>query len=231
VTPAQKTILQIDFDGTVVVGDASTGIMAYFLGEEWQSRVEAASAAMKGRPEATDLIDTMTEGYALLGPEHGEHLAFVCEAHPVRPGLKDLVETAARLDIECRIVSNGFEFYILDYLRAAGITGRVEVHSGHEREGEPALVYTGPDGVAVRGDFKPGWSRHLRARCDRLIYVGDGTSDVPAARLAQIVFARDALFSALKSDYDGELRNFEDLHDVSRGLEDICSRGLRASLT
>ena len=58
---------------------------------------------------------------------------------------------------------------------------------------------------------------------DVLVYVGDGTSDIAAARLAHAVFARDSLLSGLKGSYDAELRPFGDLRDVARGLGEVVA--------
>jgi hypothetical protein len=52
VSPRARTILQIDFDGTVVEGDASTGILEHFVGIEWPARINAASRTLLTEPTA-----------------------------------------------------------------------------------------------------------------------------------------------------------------------------------
>ena len=143
-----RAILQIDFDGTLVVGDASTGILSRFAGAEWTARVNAVSALLAVDPDSPALIDTMSAGYACLGDDFETYLAYVRDRHPARPGLPELIETAQALGIEPHVVSNGFEFYIRDHLRAAGVEGDVEVHTG-SADGK-ALAYAGPDGLPVR---------------------------------------------------------------------------------
>jgi HAD superfamily phosphoserine phosphatase-like hydrolase len=215
---APRAILQIDFDGTLVEGDASTGILAHFAGPEWTERVSAASRVLREAPDSPALIETMTAGYAALGSDFDAYLAYVREHHAPRSGLRELIETATRLGIESHVVSNGFEFYIRDHLRTAGVQDRVAVHTGSAHDG--ALVYTGPDGTPVSSRFKERWTEHFRRAAGAVIYIGDGTSDVAAAILCDAVFARDSLLTGLQSSaYQGQLYAFETLHDVARMLE------------
>ncbi len=219
--------LQLDFDGTLAEGDVSTGILSRFLGPEWEERVEAASRALKADPDSPALVETMTAGFAGLTGDPEEYLRYAREHHPARPGLPELIESAERLGLECHVVSNGFEFYIRDYLRAAGVDGRVEVHTGAV-SANGGLVYLGPEGLPSRGRFKLTWAEHFLRRQDLLVYVGDGSSDVAPAQLASVVFARDSLLTRLPATYQGTVRPFETLHDVARELEDyISSKGSR----
>jgi HAD superfamily phosphoserine phosphatase-like hydrolase len=222
-----RAILQIDFDGTLVEGDASTGILARFAGPEWTERVNAASRVLHDRPDSPALIDAMTAGYALLGDDFEAYIAHVRQYHPPRPGLRGLIDTATRLGIEPHVVSNGFEFYIRDHLRTAGVEDRVAIHTGSAQDGAGALFYAGPDGAPVHARFKERWTHHFKQRAGTVIYIGDGTSDIAAAILCDAVFARDGLLTGLQNTaYRGELRAFETLHDVARMLKrDYSSMG------
>jgi HAD superfamily phosphoserine phosphatase-like hydrolase len=209
--------MQLDFDGTLVEEDASTGILGRFAGAEWPDRVDAASRVLRTDPDSPALIDTMIAGYACLGTDFGAYLDYVHEHHPPRPGLRELIDTASRLGIEVHVISNGFEFYIRDHLRAIGVEDRVAVHTGSVADG--ALLYRGPEGTPVRTRFKERWTRHFLRDGATVIYVGDGTSDVAAASLCFAAFARDSLLTGLQGSYKGALFPFETLQDVARELD------------
>jgi 2-hydroxy-3-keto-5-methylthiopentenyl-1-phosphate phosphatase len=212
--------LQLDFDGTLAEGDVSTGILARFVAPEWTYRVDEASRRMATDPNSPELISTMRAGYAGLGPGHEAYLAHAHEHHPARPGLAELIDAADRLGLEPHIVSNGFQFYIRDYLRREGVESRIRVHTGEaSRQGD--LVYFAPDGRPTTSRFKLSWAEHFLAQRDLFIYVGDGSSDLAPARLAGIVFARDSLLSSMPRDFAGSLRPFETLLDVAKGLEEL----------
>lgn len=208
-----RAVFQLDFDGTLVEGDASTGILSRFAGAVWPQRIEAASRAMRTQPGTPLLLQAMSQGYAALTGSREDQLAYARDAHPARPGLPQLITATESLGIACHIVSYGFEFYILDYLRAAGVADHVVVHAGHDAG--HGLVYDDPEGHAASGNFKRDWTRHLRQRYGHLLYAGDGTSDIAAAELADTVYARDALLTGLTGTaYAGAIHPFESLHDI-----------------
>jgi HAD superfamily phosphoserine phosphatase-like hydrolase len=214
-----RTVLQLDFDGTLVVGDASTGILARFAGPEWPDRVNAASRMLAAEPDSPALVDAMVAGYASLGADLDAYIAHVREHHPPRPGLRELIDAAASLGMEAHVVSNGFDFYIRDHLRAAGVESRVALHTGSAQGA--ALSYAGPDGTPVRSRFKERWTEHFARDGAIVIYVGDGTSDIAAAVRCSVVFARDSLLEGLQGRYQGILLPFETLTDVAQGLRNL----------
>jgi len=215
-----RTILQLDFDGTLVEGDASTGILEHFVGADWPERINAASQTLRTNPGNSALIDTMIAGYAQLGTDFDAYVQYLHECHPARPGLRELIDTASRLGIEAHVVSNGFEFYIRDHLRGAGVEDRVPVHTGAARG--PLLSYAGPDGRPIRSRFKESWTEHFLRDGVRVIYVGDGASDIAAASMCHAVFARDSLLTGLADRFQGELRPFDTLHSVAHGLREMA---------
>ena len=217
---AIRGVLQLDFDGTLAHEDVSTGLLAHFAAPKWVDRVNAASRELLTDLGSTALVDTMIAGFAALTGSAEEQMRYAREHHPPRPGLPGLIDVAGRLGLECHVVSNGFEFYIRDYLREAGVEGRVQVHTGSSGA-DGALRYLAPDGTATRSRFKLGWSEHFVALGGLLVYVGDGTSDVAPAQLASIVFARDGLLAGMPANYSGIVRPFDTLHDVAKGLEEF----------
>jgi 2-hydroxy-3-keto-5-methylthiopentenyl-1-phosphate phosphatase len=66
--------------------------------------------------------------------------------------------------------------------------------------------------------FKLSYAGAFQNSGDWVVYVGDGASDVPAARLAQAVFARSTLLERLTGEAE-RLFAFETFHDVTRVLE------------
>jgi HAD superfamily phosphoserine phosphatase-like hydrolase len=219
----RHAILQLDFDGTLVHGDVNEAMFRRFTGEEWNSRIEAASQELAGDPSSPALIDALKEASAQLAASDAECLAFALENNAPRDGLPDLIETARRFGMECHVVSYGFEFYIRHYLEMAGVEREIEVHGG-ETEGSSTgrlLRYTGPQGEDVAADWKIRWTKAFRERGETVVYVGDGGSDVAPAQVCDIVFARDRLLSLMPATYPVTLRPFETLHDLARGLEEL----------
>jgi 2-hydroxy-3-keto-5-methylthiopentenyl-1-phosphate phosphatase len=147
----------------------------------------------------------------------------------VRPGLARLVRTAKRVGLGVEINSYGFDFYIREYLREAGVLDEVILRCGVTvpHEGALALSYTGPDGEDVTSLWKELWSSHYQQRGLRTVYVGDGRSDLPSAQMAAAVFARDDLLASMPASYPGVVRPFETLDDVASGLEALYGDGVK----
>jgi 2,3-diketo-5-methylthio-1-phosphopentane phosphatase len=217
-------ILQLDFDGTLVHGDINEALFQRFAGEEWANRIEAASHELTRDPSSPALIAALQAGARALGASDAECLAFAEGNNPPREGLAELIETAKRLDLECHVVSYGFDFYVGHYLRQAGVEDDVAIHCGETSlDGSGRnLRYIGPDRAEVSSDWKMLWTRGFRERAATLIYAGDGGSDLAPAQLCDIVFARDRLLERLPASYKGTLRPFETLHDITRGLEELA---------
>jgi 2-hydroxy-3-keto-5-methylthiopentenyl-1-phosphate phosphatase len=66
--------------------------------------------------------------------------------------------------------------------------------------------------------FKESYSRHFLRQGYRLIYVGNGASDVMPAQYADKIFARDTLLASCK-EKQIECQPFDDLSGVARTLE------------
>jgi len=119
------------------------------------------------------------------------------------------------------IVSNGLDFYIKSILKDVGL-GNIEVHAAQTRfhPGGLEVQYIGPDGTPLSSDFKGAYTRAFLKQSYRVVYVGNGPSDITPASLAQHIFARDGLLDYCK-DKNLPCQPFDDLNDVIRGLESL----------
>jgi 2-hydroxy-3-keto-5-methylthiopentenyl-1-phosphate phosphatase len=228
--PSIPSILQLDFDGTVVHGDASWGIMSHFIGATMTERFAEASRQLRQDPASTALVDVMKLGCSLLTTPLDQCVAYAREMHPVRPGLARLVSTARGLGLSVEVNSYGFDFYIREYLRDAGVLRDVVLRCGMTRQAERglSLSYTGPEGQDVTSLWKETWSEHYQRLGFTTVYVGDGRSDLPSAQLAAAVFARDELLASMPASFPDAIISFETLDDVADGLLDLYGEGSAA---
>ena len=77
--------------------------------------------------------------------------------------------------------------------------------------------YIGPDGAQLQDGFKEAYTRSFLDSGYRVVYVGNGPSDLPAALMAQRIFATGELLSLCR-ERNLNCTPFTDLHDVVEGL-------------
>lgn len=200
-----------DFDGTISPNDMGHVIFNAFADPSWREideewiRGEIPTSARARRQ------------FQLVRAGREELLELIARQR-VDPGFAPLVAELRARGIEPRVVSDGFDIYVRPMLAGAGLAdvafqsnrltfrdGSIELEFPHER----------PD-HDPRGGWKAGVVRAAqRGGRRRVAYAGDGFSDLAAARLADLLFARDRL----AVHCDGEriaYHAFSDMRDIHR---------------
>lgn len=191
-TSGKTAVMVFDFDGTITEEDIFDAVFARFADPEcWE-----AHRAYHDREIS------MKEAYLAMA-EHfrgGEEevAAFVAGFARIRPGFRELLGRLSAHGVRAMIVSNGFDLYLRPLLdrwkirlpekdvrcHSARIVGNHFIPSFHEH---PALDH----GACLIG--KAEIVRELQAGGYYVIFAGNGWSDTPAGRAADLVFARERL--------------------------------------
>lgn len=200
-------VLCLDFDDTITLDNTARRLFERFAAPAWQ---EAEEAYRRG--------DLTVEQYnaralELVEARPDELRAFVRETTRVREGFTELLDWTHWHGWVAMVVSNGFDFYVDEVLDGLNVD-RVARHAGRTRFAYRWRVrYRSPRGIEVQEGFKLAYAQALHEAGDFVVYVGDGASDVEAARLAAVVFARDTLWARLKDEHD-RIFPFDSLADV-----------------
>ncbi len=208
-------LLCFDFDDTITMENTARAIFERFADPGWHDD-EAAYARGELSVEqfnarALDRIDPGAVDRAAIE-------AFVLQTAEVRPGLIELLDWATWNGWIATVVSNGFDAYVDPVLNSLGLT-RVARHAGRTtREYRWRVRYLSPRGIEVERGYKVGFAQAFRNAGDFVVYLGDGESDVAAARLAPAVFARSTLWERLKDEHP-RIHAFETFDDVRAVLD------------
>jgi 2-hydroxy-3-keto-5-methylthiopentenyl-1-phosphate phosphatase len=206
------TVVQCDFDGTVTTEDMGFFLLDTFASQEWRDWLELY------RRDQITVGEFNSRAFATVRASQDEMIEATLGQVKLRKGFTELVGYCRQKDFRLAIVSNGLDFYIASILENAGL-GDVEAHAARTwfRPGGLEVKYIGPDGVPLDSDFKAAYTRLFLKEGYRVVYVGNGPSDIIPASLCQHIFARDGLL-----EYCQEKRlpcqPFEDFHDVIREL-------------
>jgi len=210
-----KTVVQCDFDGTITDKDISFLLMDRF-----------------GEPGWRHMLQDYQEGRISVGAFNRIAFATIKAGEPaildfvlnsgefnIRPGLPELLGYCTDNGLEFVIISNGQDFYIDAILAKLGIN-HIKAFAATSRFTPEGIEvnYIGPDGTILEDCFKETRTRLFLKEGYRVIYIGNGISDIYPARLAHHVFATGDLLEQCHKE-NLKCTPFNDLNDVVSGLK------------
>jgi 2-hydroxy-3-keto-5-methylthiopentenyl-1-phosphate phosphatase len=208
-----KTLVQCDFDGTVTEEDVSFLILDAFADGNWRQLL----AQYKAGEISVGRFNT--RAFTMVKEDEPTLRRFVKEVFKLRAGFQELIDYCRGKGYRLVIVSNGLDFYIKTILETAGIDD-IEVFAAKARFSPDGVeaCYLGPEGNELQDGFKETYIRHFISQGYRVIYLGNGDSDIPSARLAKHVFATGQLFDYCQGT-KLKYTPFASFNDVVKGLE------------
>jgi len=212
---AVKTLFQCDFDGTLTPEDVSFMILDAFGGRGWR-RILAQYKEGK-----ISVAQFNARAFTEVKADEETLVRFVRDRARIRPGFQDLLSYCQRRGFRFVIVSNGLDFYIKTVLSGLG-AHNIDVFSartGFVADGIEAR-YLGPQGEPLEDGFKESYLGSFRESGYRVIYAGNGFSDIAPASQAYHVFATGELLTACK-EKNLSYTPFDDLTDIVAGLESL----------
>lgn len=215
-----KTIIQCDFDSTIAADDVSFMILDAFADSSWRNHLAEYRSGRIPVGIFNSRCFSMVKADEKTLLEH----VLMRNGVSIRPGFTELLDYCARNGLEFVVVSNGLDFYIKAILKKAGLKN-IEVHAAETEFGPDGLKvrYVGPDGREVQDGFKKTYTELFLSRGYRVIYIGDGYSDIVPATCAHHIFARDDLLAHCRKERVTCLP-FDDLSDVVKGLKQLDKR-------
>lgn len=208
-----KTVVQCDFDGTITQEDVSFLLLDTFANGDWRQLLT------EYREGKISVDHFNMKAFAMVKADRQTLLEFMRGKVKIRAGFHELLACCQRKGFHFVIVSNGLDFYIETILGDIGINN-IETFAAQTRFGAKGIEvqYVGPEGSQLQDGFKEAYIRLFLKRGYRVVYVGNGASDIPSARLAHWIFATGELLTYCK-ETNLNCTPFVDLNDVVRGLE------------
>jgi len=210
-----ETLVQCDFDGTITEKDTSFFLLDAFAQGDWRKPLQ------EYKEHKISVGQFNTQAFAMVKADKDELIEYIKGKIKVRAGFHQLVNYCSKRGIRFVIVSNGLDFYIEAILRDMGME-YVELHAAQSRfypEGMQ-VYYTGPDGSRLEDGFKETYIKSFLKLSYRVIYVGNGDSDIIPAKYAHHVFATGELLKyCRKNDASLKCAPFDNLYDIVTALE------------
>jgi 2-hydroxy-3-keto-5-methylthiopentenyl-1-phosphate phosphatase len=179
-----KSALLCDFDETVVDLDTGILILSRFADGDWRTLDEIYNA---GRMPVQEVIRRQ---FAMVRATKKSMLDLVERSTSIRPGFAKLVKACNQRSFPVIVASYGLDFCIDFVLAVAGLKKQVKIFAPKAKITSNGIRFSFPE-LRYRdsANMKDDLVRHYRLMGYRIFYVGDGTSDFPAAKLADFRFA------------------------------------------
>ncbi|MEN6625482.1 MAG: MtnX-like HAD-IB family phosphatase [Candidatus Sumerlaeia bacterium] len=197
IPPPDEAQVWFDFDGTLSQRDVLDDVVDKFaVDDSWKPVLEDWYA---GRIGSFEILDKMMDVVRVTDAQLAEFL----DSMSVDPGAVSLYRRLDGLNVPMTVLSDGVDVFISHVLGHAGLD-HIRVRSNTIlRRGDRmklACPYRDPECESHAAHCKCGSMKKLGVHGRQNIYVGDGRSDLCAARKADIVFAKTALADCLERE-------------------------------
>jgi 2,3-diketo-5-methylthio-1-phosphopentane phosphatase len=213
----KKALVISDFDGTICTVDVGNRVLSHFTGKRWNDIDRETMRGRIGSLAAYRLIAPMVEATP------GRLADFVLKQGRIDPYFARFYRLAKKKGVDVKIVSDGLDFYIRAILEKHRL-GEIAFFSNAVVFGENnSLSFDFPSANALCGRCGTCKNKILndhRLMYERIIYIGDGYSDVCPSRCADLVFAKDALLARCEEEGTTPYRPFTDFRAIAEYLKE-----------
>ncbi len=210
-----KTLIQCDFDGTITEEDASFFLLDKFAQGDWRGLFQ------QYKEHKISVGEFNTRAFAMVKEDKHTLLQALEGNVEVRAGFHELVNRCRERGFLFVIVSNGLDFYVRAVLKESGLAD-LEVHAAQASFHPTGMKvrYIGPNGKTLDDGFKDAYIESFLGLGFRVVYIGNGDSDIAPARHAHRVFATGDLLAYSKEN-NLNCRPFTDFREVVEDLEQM----------
>jgi 2,3-diketo-5-methylthio-1-phosphopentane phosphatase len=213
----KKALVISDFDGTICPVD---------VGSEVLNRFMRKSADNVDRESVKDRFGSR-EAYQKIAPLMTVNsdclLAYVLKHSRIDPFFTRFYRLAKKKGVDVKIVSDGLDFYIRAIMEKNRL-GDIELFSNTVAFGHnDSLTFGFPQANELCGRCGTCKNKILndyRLMYEKIIYVGDGHSDICPSRYADLVFAKDVLLRTCEEEGTTNYRPFHDFREISKYLKE-----------
>jgi len=173
-----------DFDGTIITIDTAEHVLAKFAQGDWQFFDKQYQQGQ------ITLEECLRKQFSMVKASKEEILDALERVVTIRQGFVRLARYCEKNVIPCIIVSAGLDFVINHFLKFNDLENLVETYTAKTRFKLDGINFTFPkpfDPTSV--NFKQDLVRNCKTRGKKVVYVGDGQADYPAAMEADYPFA------------------------------------------
>ncbi|MTH54287.1 2-hydroxy-3-keto-5-methylthiopentenyl-1-phosphate phosphatase [Bacillus mangrovi] len=205
-----------DFDGTITKNDNIIEIMKQFAPQEW---IYLKDQVLNRTMSVKEGVGAMFN--LLPSSKKPGIVSYILKQAEIRDGFTEFAAYVEKEELDYYIVSGGMDFFVHPLLE--GKTGRERIYcNSADFSGERIqILWPHPCVNSCEnecGCCKPSVIRQLAEAGEEIIVIGDSVTDLEAAKMADLVIARDYLLDQAR-ELALPYEPFETFFDVIRILE------------
>jgi 2-hydroxy-3-keto-5-methylthiopentenyl-1-phosphate phosphatase len=208
--PRPGWVVQCDFDGTISAEDVTDTLLQRFGLDGWQALEAAWERGEIGSREC------MKGQAALLDMSNSEFMAHL-DGMAVDPHFASFVEAARQSGIAVQVVSDGFDRAIHHMLGRNGVGGLPvfanRLRQVGERRWRLSPLHADSRCVRASGNCKCARAAEQQAASQKVLFIGDGSSDFCVSGQVDMVLAKSSLVGHCQAAGIAH-RRFEDFKEA-----------------
>jgi len=212
----KKALVISDFDGTICTVDVGNKVLSHFTQKSWGDIDREYIKGSIGSREAYRKIAPLMEASpARLN-------AFVLKQAKIDPFFLRFYRLAKKKGVDVKIVSDGLDFYIRAIMGKHRLS-EIEYFSNAVVFGnDDSLTFDFPEANELCGRCGTCKNKILndhRLMYEKIIYIGNGHSDICPSRYADLVFAKEVLLQKCEEEGTTPYRPFHDFSAIHEYLK------------
>lgn len=212
----KKALVISDFDGTICTVDIGNKVLDRFTNRSWKDIGRDYIKGNIGSKAAYSRIAPLMNASPKL------LRAYVSRLGKIDPFFEDFYRVARQKGLDVKIVSDGLDVYIRSVLKKHRL-GEIEFYSNAVVFGDgDSMTFEFPQANALCGRCGTCKNKILndhRLMYEKIIYIGDGHSDICPSRSADLVFAKGVLLKKCEEEGTTPYRPFRNFGEISVYLE------------
>ncbi|MHA1687303.1 MAG: MtnX-like HAD-IB family phosphatase [Candidatus Heimdallarchaeaceae archaeon] len=213
-----KSVIFCDFDGTITLEDTGKKILSTFTQKDWRCYDKLVIDGVIGTRDA------LQKQYGLIERISFEELTSIVDSIPIDPSFQSFLDWIKENGIGFIIVSDGFKQYIEEIFSSHNISYEdldIRANSMDIIDGKVVISYLTSPCEHGCANCKYTHVKHFKDRGYKVIYIGDGLSDIlPARELADLIFARAGGDLAVKLASDERLVTYTNFDQIRKNIEE-----------
>ncbi|MEC0599633.1 2-hydroxy-3-keto-5-methylthiopentenyl-1-phosphate phosphatase [Bacillus spizizenii] len=214
----RKPLIICDFDGTITMNDNIISIMKTFAPPEWTALKDGVLSKTLSIKEGVGRM------FGLLPSRFKEEITrYVLEDAKIREGFREFVAFVKEHELPFYIVSGGMDFFVYPLLE--GIVEKDHIYCNHASFDSDYIHIDWPHSCKGTcrnqcGCCKPSVIHELAEPNQYIIMIGDSVTDVEAAKLSDLCFARDYLLNECRERNLNYLP-YQDFYEIRKDIENV----------